>query len=233
MGRRAKSGNRNLVVGIVRVSTSKQDLGPVDQRREIDAYCAARGMTLLAVFFERISGSTAPERRASLVEAAAYAKANGAGTVLAARRDRIARGRRVAEDVETFVETHGAQLLTADGMSDLSADDPNGLMLRGQSDLTSEWYRAVVRTNTRKALAVKKARGERVGTCPYGYTVGDDGVRLVADAHEQSVIALVRQLSTDGLTQRAIAVELTARGILSRRGKPLAQPQIHHILAAA
>lgn len=232
MARRAKVGDRKLVVGIVRVSTSKQDLGPVDQRKEIDAYCARNGLTLLAVFFERISGSTAPERRGSLVEAAAFVRERKVGTVLFARRDRIARGRRVAEDVESYLTTAGAIVITADGMSDAPADEPTGLLTRGMSDLVSEHYRATVRSNTRKALAVKKARGERVGTCPYGYTVGEDGVQLVPHDGEQAVIAMVRQLATGGLSQRGIAAELAARGVVSRRGKPLAQPQIHHILSA-
>ena len=72
---------------------------------------------------------------------------------------------------------------------------------------------------TKAALAVKKSRGERVGTVPFGYRA--EGGRLVADEAEQAVIARVHAARARGLTVRAIALDLEQDGIVSRRGKPL------------
>lgn len=77
----------------------------------------------------------------------------------------------------------------------------------------------------------KSARGERVGQVPYGYQLAADGVRVEPNAAEQAVLAAVRELRTAGLSQRAIARELTARGFVSRAGEPFGQTQVARMLA--
>ncbi len=74
---------------------------------------------------------------------------------------------------------------------------------------------------TKAALAVLRARGEVSNHPPFGYRLDADGVRLVADAAEQSVIVRAREARARGLTVRAIALDLERAGIVSRRGKPL------------
>jgi len=56
------------------------------------------------------------------------------------------------------------------------------------------------------------------GRVRYGYRVGDDG-RLVEDDHEQAVMGTARELRASGLSLRAVAAELTARGMLTRGGR--------------
>ena len=69
---------------------------------------------------------------------------------------------------------------------------------------------------TRAALAVKRARGERVGSVPLGSTVAADGVHLAPDLAEARAIDLIAELRADGLSLRAIAAELNARGVPAR-----------------
>jgi len=73
---------------------------------------------------------------------------------------------------------------------------------------------------TRAALAVKRARGEATSHAPWGFR--SEGGRLVADEGEQAVVARVRALRAQGMTVRAIAAELAAAGVRSRKGRPLA-----------
>ncbi|MDB4945060.1 MAG: Resolvase [Labilithrix sp.] len=100
-------------------------------------------------------------------------------------------------------------------------------------DLSRAFQRALLRKRTRAALAAKRARGERVGNLPYGYRLAADGLHLLMDEAEQAVIDRVRQLSREGLSQRAIVVELHANGVVGRKGTPLQQTQIARLLRSA
>ena len=107
---------------------------------------------------------------------------------------------------------------------------PQGAWTREALDLGRAYERAIIRSRTRAALAAKKARGERVGTLPYGYRLAADGLHLMADAAEQAVLASVRQLAEEGLSQRAIVAQLAGRGVVGRKGSPLQQTQVARML---
>ena len=85
---------------------------------------------------------------------------------------------------------------------------------------------------TKDALEAKKARGERTGSVPYGYTMAADGVHLEAVPEEQEVIAEARRLHGAGQSLRAIARELERRGFVSRAGKAFLAEQVKRLLAA-
>jgi hypothetical protein len=72
------------------------------------------------------------------------------------------------------------------------------------------------RALTQAALAHKRANGERVGAVRYGYRLAADGVHEEVDPAEARVVALVRELRAEGLSLRAIAAELNARGTPAR-----------------
>ena len=82
---------------------------------------------------------------------------------------------------------------------------------------------------TRAALAAKRSRGEAFNHAPYGYRA--EGGRLVADEGEQAVIARMRAARSRGLTVRAIADQLAAEGVVSRKGAPLHFTTIANLLA--
>lgn len=99
--------------------------------------------------------------------------------------------------------------------------------------LARAYQRAIIRSRTRAALAAKRARGERIGTVPYGYRVAEDGLHLVVDPREQAILASIHQLHGAGLSQRAIVAHLAGRGVVGRRGAPLQQTQVARILRSA
>src|SRR5262249_47321111 len=119
-------------------------------------------------------------------------------------------------------------LVSADGVG--NGDDPADGFMRNVINSAAEYERELIRSRTRSALAVKKRRGERVGTCPYGYRAGPGGV-LVRDAGAQDVIAPGVQLRGSGLTERGVVRALRAEGVRSRSGEPLSQTQVHRLLA--
>lgn len=82
---------------------------------------------------------------------------------------------------------------------------------------------------TRAALGAKRARGERTGTVPYGYTADAAG-RLSPCAAEQTVITKARALRAAGMTFRAIVAELARAGVVGRTGRALGLSQVQRIL---
>ena len=70
---------------------------------------------------------------------------------------------------------------------------------------------------TSEAMQIKKARGEAIGKAPYGKRW--EGGSLVDDVEEIKKLILIRNLRFSGLTLRAIAAELEARGVINRKGR--------------
>jgi len=79
---------------------------------------------------------------------------------------------------------------------------------------------------TRAALAAKRAKGERNGNLPYGFTADAAG-RLEPHDAEQATIDLVIGLRRGGSTYKTIVAQLRAEGVTSRAGKPLELSAVH------
>lgn len=76
----------------------------------------------------------------------------------------------------------------------------------------------MIRSRTRAALAVKRARGERLGgDVPLGDRA--DGSRLVADEQEQAILGRVRDMRSRGLSIARVAGVLNAEGVRIRGGR--------------
>lgn len=216
------------VVAYLRVSTQEQSNGLEVQRAEIERWAAARGLVVSEDnwFTDRISGTTSIEERPELLKALATLKR---GDVLVVqKRDRLARDTSVAVFIERAVKGSKATLACAQGGD---GDDPSAALLRHVLDGVSAFEVAMIRARTKAALASKKARGECVGTVPYGFR--REGAMLVEDEAEQAVLACVRGFRDAGLSERAIVAELAAAGHLSRSGKPFAKTQVHRMVSEA
>ncbi len=230
MSKRPRPGNALLAVGYIRVSTDDQALGPAAQRSALDAWAARQGVALVAVFEDQgVSGAAPIGERAGLLAALEALRTHGAGLLVAAKRDRLARDQVVAAMVERAVVAAGAAIRTTDGSSDIAG--PEGTMMRGIVDVFAAYERDVIRARTRAALAVKKARGERAGEVPYGFQLAADGVRIEENAAELGVLTQVRELRAAGLSHRAIVRALESRGLVSRAGRAFGQTQIARMLA--
>jgi DNA invertase Pin-like site-specific DNA recombinase len=207
------------------VSTEEQSLGPEAQRNAIERWAEARGIRLAAVFEDHgISGGAPAEKRPGLLAALAALQAHGAGMLVAAKRDRIARDTVIAAMVEQAAGRAGATLTTADGSSDGAG--PEGQLMPGIVDVFAAYERGVIKSRTRAALAVKRARNERTGQVPYGFALSADGVHLEANEAEQAVISQIRALRAAGLSLRAVTAECQRLGLVSRAARPFGLTQI-------
>jgi len=203
------------VVGYVRVSTDEQHLGPEAQREALAKWCASNSAELVAVFEDRgLSGGLELDKRPGLLAALDGLRTHGASVLLVAKRDRLARDVLIAAMVERLAEKAGARVCSADGTG--NGDGPEGQLMRGIGDLFAQYERALIRSRTKAALAVKRSRRERTGTVPFGYQLGADGIHLDPCETEQAAIEAVRRLRQEDLSIRAIAVRLNEEGFAAR-----------------
>jgi len=75
-------------------------------------------------------------------------------------------------------------------------------------------------------MAQKRERGEKTGgDVPFGYRLLKGG-GLAVEPEEQKALDLIRKLRYSGESYRKIGAELQRRGILTRRGKRVWNPQV-------
>ena len=204
------------LVAYERVSTARQGasgLGLEAQRKTIEDFATSRGADVLARFTEVESGKLAD--RPELAKALHLAKVTGA-TLVIAKLDRLSR--------------NAAFLLALrdSGVRFVAVDMPEANDLTvGIMALVAQAEREAISRRTKEALAIAKARGVKLGN-PNGAAAlrraGKGGVALRAtvsanaDAFAADLADVIGDIRGAGATSlRAIAAELTARGIRTRR----------------
>ncbi len=231
MSKRVRSGSPRLAVAYIRVSKDDQKLGPEAQRAAVEGWAAREGVQVAAWHVDQGVSSVAPiDERPALVAALASLREHGAGVLVVAKRDRIARDPVLTAGVERAASEAGAVVRSAAGEGNGST--PADEFMRGVIDSASRYERALIRARTTAALAVIRARGQKTGGgVPYGYCLDVDGRTLVAVEGEQVTIARARELATAGCSLRSVALRLAAEGRVSRAGRPFAAAQVARILA--
>jgi site-specific DNA recombinase len=215
MPRKITIGNPLRVVGYIRASTEEQSLGPAAQLSAMERWCKAAGAELVKVHQDLgVSGGLELDKRPALLAALDSLRVEGAGVLLVAKRDRLARDVIIAAMVERLARKAGAQVQAADGTA--NGDGPEAQLQRRMFDAFAEYERALIRARTRAALAVKRSRKERTGAVPFGYRVAEDGVHLEQQQDEQAALAQVLALRTQRLSIRAIAQRLGEQGVRAR-----------------
>ena len=207
-------------VAYLRVSTDEQNLGPEAQLAAVRAYCDSRGLELVGIYTDKVSGAAPLDERMGLMGALQAVEQGLASVIVAAKRDRIARDTMLAALVEREVERLGGTLVTADGASEGAG--PEAVLMRRILDAFSEYERAMIRARTRAALQVKKAQGIKLGRPAYGRT--DD---------ERALVARAVELREQGLTLAAVVEALTVEGHRARNGSPISIATVHHITKRA
>src|SRR5208337_4129386 len=170
MGKRIKAGSPLVAVAYIRVSKDEQKLGPEAQRASIEAWAAREGVQVAAWPVDQgVSSVTPVDKRPALMEALRRLREHGAGVLVVAKRDRIARDPMLTRMIEGEAARTGAVIISAAGEAS-GGTAPADVMMRGVVDLFAEYERGLIRARTKAALAVKKTRGEKTGGgVPYGY----------------------------------------------------------------
>ena len=199
----------------LRVSTEDQALGPEAQRAAIESWAARQRVQVLSFHLDQgVSGATPIEDRPGLLAALRDLEDMGAGQLVVAKWDRLARDVMVAAMVERMVERVGARIVSADGVG--VGDGPEAALMRAMVQAFAAYERALIRARTSAALRALRARGQRAGEVPMGYHLGADKKALLSDAGEVEAIGQARQLRAEGWSYRRIATEMDRRGLRPR-----------------
>jgi DNA invertase Pin-like site-specific DNA recombinase len=214
--RKHYSADATKAVAYVRVSTRDQKNGAKAQRDAIRRYAKREGLEVVAWAEDLgVSGGSAPADRDGFAAALDALQVEGAGVLLVAKRDRLARDTMHAAVATGLVERKKARIVSADGVS--AEDTPEGALMRAMVDAFAAYERAIIRARTKAALAARRDRGQRFTRhAPYG-SRWDADAHAVEDAREQRTLARMRALRDEGHSYRAIGETLLSEGHKPRR----------------
>jgi DNA invertase Pin-like site-specific DNA recombinase len=205
------------LVAYERVSTARQGasgLGLEAQRKVIEDFAVSHGAEVLGRFSEVESGRKAD--RPELVKELHLAKVTGA-TLVIAKLDRLSRNAAFL----LALRDSGVRFVAVD------LPEANDLTV-GIMALVAQAEREAISRRTKEALAVAKARGVKLGNPNGAESLRREGkggaaMRMAVSANAAAFAADLAPVLADiraaGHTWlRAIAAELTARGIRTRQG---------------
>lgn len=209
------------VVGYVRVSTEEQAVSGQSleaQRAKLEAYARLYDLELTEIV-EDPGESAKSLQRPGLQRCLESLRRGDAQGLLIAKLDRLTRS---VADWQTLIdgffgERAGKQLFSvADSIDTRTAA---GRLVLNVLLSVAQWERETIGERTKDALQSKIRKGERCGKVRFGFRLDVDGRTLVPHAGEQEALQRVAELRAAGQSLRAIATELTRRGILTKEGK--------------
>lgn len=217
-------------VAYFRVSTVKQGisgLGLDAQRAAVETLCAMRGWEIIAPPFTEIESGKRSERP-ELLKALHRCRVTGAMLVVA-KLDRLSRD---AAFLLTL-QNSGAMFVAAD------MPDANNLTV-GIMALVAQQEREAISSRTKAALAVAKARGQRLGNpngaaalrrAGKGTAAALKARQRNADEHAERLRLIVDRMKGEGRTSLgALARALNEEGMITPRGAQWHASSVRNLL---
>lgn len=207
----------NTAIGYVRVSTDQQANEGVSleaQAAKLSAWSTLSDADLAATYVDALSGKRA-DNRPELQKALDHV-CRVKGTLVVYSLSRLARSTKDTLAIAERLQKAGANLVSLSESIDTTS--AAGKMVFRLLAVLAEFERDQVAERTTAALRYKINNGERVGKVRFGYDLAANGVTLTANEAEQNVLAIINELREAGESMRAIAAELTRRGILTKEG---------------
>jgi len=205
---------------------------PDYQLTQLVAYCDQLGLHLGAhLRDEGVAGTTPLAQRPGGQELVRLVAEGQVGHLMVATLDRLfAKPAEATRYVRWFRDRGVAlHLLDVGGKALMLSGAEGELFLR----LAAGIARMQQRTHSehvQAAVAQKKARGERVGTVPFGWQLDDDSRTLIPNLAERALAQRARDMQGDRIPVRQIAAMLAAEGFTTRRGTPITRSTVHQMI---
>jgi len=188
----------------MRVSTDKQDNGLEVQERDCKAFADREAYTVQALFSDVESRSRSVLERSGLMDALAELKKGD--SLIIQNVDRLGTDLELMQ-IQMLCAKRKIAILFTDCMNDNSPNDNVFVKMRA---IFSGWEVALIRERTRKALQVKRDRGEKTGgQVPTGYKAMLNG-KLQRDEKGQAIIRRIKDMRADKRTYKDIISTLNA-----------------------
>lgn len=221
-------------IGYTRVSTQGQADNGISlemQETKIRAYCEFNDLDLVEIITDaglsgkNVTGRPGVQRLLDLIQG------KKVEAVVVYKLDRLGRSTMDLLEISKLLDKKNVSLHSLTEKLDTST--PHGKFFFTLTGALAEMERGIVSERTKSALGQKRANGKRIsGQAEFGHEFDADG-NVVQNAHEQAIIAKIRQLSSQGMSIRNIQAELTREGYLSRQGNALSVATIHGIMRKA
>lgn len=208
-------------VGYTRVSTDQQaDVGLSLEAQAVKIHQVAGLQDAELVDVITDAGVSAKSLdRPALTWLLAQVDAGAVQVVIVAKLDRLTRSLVDLANLLKRFDRRGVALISVAEAVDTGT--AIGRMMLNLIVLLSQWERETTAERTRDVLRHKKAKGERVGTLPFGFQlVPGSTTKLEPAPVEQRIVARIRELEAQGCSIRQIADNLNAHGWTTRRGTP-------------
>ena len=198
------------VLGYTRVSTKQQGASGLSleyQEAKIRCYCSINNLDLIDIISD-VKGASDLHRNGIHQIFKAVKEDSSIKAIVVLSIDRLTRSTEDYKLLEQFIfnDDLGVTLHLVEGAS---------LALSMLDRLkASEIEVGVIKDRTKKALAVKRAKGEPVGRAPYGYKYKDK--ELIENADEQAVVNKIKQFRAYGYTLEEIIEKLYECKIYTR-----------------
>ena len=210
------------VIGYIRVSTEEQASNGQSldtQRAKIEGYAKLYDLELVAIV-EDAGQSGKTLARQGLQQALGVLRRGEAEGIVITKLDRLTRS---VADWQTLIDGYfgekaGKQLFSVSDSIDTRT--AAGRLVLNVLLSVAQWERETIGERTKDALQHRIRNGQRCGKVRFGYDLGPDGRTLIENPAEQEVLRLVAQLRAEGRPLRAIAAELTTRGVPTKEGNP-------------
>jgi DNA invertase Pin-like site-specific DNA recombinase len=200
------------------VSTAAQSERGVSleaQHEKIRAMAIVQGVELLEVIVD--GGESAKTlNRPGMDRLLAAVEARAVQCIIIHKLDRLTRSVRDLGDLLERFERRKVALVSV--TESLDTGTAAGRLVLNIMASVSQWEREAISDRTRDALSHKRARGERAGNVPYGFSLAADGKTLIPNEGERQVLALVRACHAARYPLRSIAQELNRWGMRTRAG---------------
>ena len=232
MARRRKAAtiDQQRTIGYVRVSTEDQRTNGCSldaQKARIAAFALATGRELDEVVID--AGQSAKSlARPGIACVLEGVKSGEIGTVIVLKLDRLTRSVRDLSDLLDLFAKKGAALVSVGESLDTAS--AAGRLVLNMLATVAQWERESCSERTGFALAHKRAKGKAYSRTPFGYRRVDD--HLEPDEMQQQGLKLIRKMSGEGCTLRAIGAELTRLGVAPVRGGEWSTSSIQSILGS-
>jgi site-specific DNA recombinase len=216
------------VVGYTRVSTEEQAREGISldyQELKIRSYCATYDLNLVRMIPDPGESAKSLDRPGWREVEQMLRTGAVAGAVIY-KLDRLTRSLRDwSYLIDTYFRDRLKQQRQLHSFSErIDTSTATGRMFLNVVMTIAQWEREIISERTRDNMGLMKARGERVGSVPFGKDLAEDGKTLIDNATELETIRLMKLLRGERKSFRAIAAALEALGITTKGGNEVWTP---------
>jgi len=197
----------NKAIAYIRVSTEKQAIHGVSleaQEKKIKEYCTRKNLDLSKIMIDKgVSGGTKLKNRPEGCKISQEIAA-GITHIVSVKLDRLFRDTVDAlVSIETWEEKGVALHLLDFAGEEVSSNSSAGKLMFTIHAGFAQMEKDLIKERTTVALSHKKAKGERCGQIPFGYTVNNKV--LVEVPGREKALECIHELHKIGKSSRFIA----------------------------